>query len=113
MAQQVTMSKNPAVLNAVINASTSGNNTLVAAVANRRIIVHQVFIVVADVVSARFESGADGTALTGQMPLAANGGFVLPWSEAGWFETASGVLLNLELSGAIGAHGCLKYSLRA
>jgi hypothetical protein len=45
------------------------------------------------------------------MPLVANSGFVLPWSDAGWFETTAGALLNLELSGAVGVHGSLKYSL--
>lgn len=113
MALQVTLSKNPPLVNVSINAGSSGDNTLLAAVANRRIIVHQLFIVAAGAVNVRFESGAGGTALTGQMPLVASSGFVLPFSEAGWFETAAGVLLNLELSGAVGVHGCFKYSLRA
>ena len=63
----------------------------------------------AGTVNVRFESGASGTALSGQMPLIANTGFVLPFNPVGWFETASATLLNLELSAAIGVHGSLTY----
>jgi hypothetical protein len=94
---------------AVINASTSGNNTIVAAVTAKKIRVLSCFIVAAAAVTVRFESGADGTALTGQMSCAANGGFVLPFNEAGWFETAAATLLNLELSGAVNVSGSVSY----
>jgi hypothetical protein len=47
--------------------------------------------------------------LTGQMNCAANGGFVLGFNEGGWFETAAGSLLNLELSGAVSVDGSLSY----
>ncbi len=94
---------------AIIDAATSGNNTLVAAVASKKVRVLSVFLVASAAVTARFESGADGTALTGQMQLAANGGFVLPFNPTGWFETGSNVLLNLELSGATSVDGSLVY----
>lgn len=94
---------------AVINASASGDNTLVAAVTSKKIRVLAAFLVAAGTVNTRFESGAGGTALTGQMPLVANTGFVLPFCPAGWFETASNTLLNLELSAAIAVHGSLVY----
>jgi hypothetical protein len=102
----------PAISRAVIDHATSGNNTIVAAVPNYRIRVVSLFLVAAAAVTARFESGADGTALTGQMQLAANGGFVLPESpQFGWFETARGQLLNLELGGAVSVDGFLNYQL--
>lgn len=94
---------------AVIDAATSGNNVLVAAINGKKIRVLSVFVVAAGAVTVRFESEADGTALSGQMNLAANGGFVLPFNPAGWFETAFGELLNLELSGAVSVDGCLTY----
>lgn len=94
---------------AAIDAATSGDNTLVAAVASKKIRVMSLFLVAAGAVTARFESGAGGTALTGQMNLAANGGFVLPFNPVGWFETASNTLLNLELSGAVSVDGSLTY----
>lgn len=93
----------------VIDAATSGDNTLLAAVTSKKIRVLSLFMVAAAAVVARFESGAGGTALTGQMNLAANGGFVLPFNPIGWFETASNTLLNLELGGAVSVDGCLCY----
>lgn len=94
---------------AVIDAATSGDNTLVSAVASKKIRVLAVFLIAAGTVTARFESGASGTALTGQMNLIANTGFVLPFSPVGWFETAVNTLLNLELSGAVSVDGSLVY----
>ena len=94
---------------AIIDAATSGDNTLVAAVVGKKIRVLACFLVAAGAVTARFESGAGGTAKTGQMNLAANGGFVLPYNPVGWFETASNTLLNLELSGAVSVDGSLVY----
>jgi hypothetical protein len=94
---------------AAIDAATSGNNTLVAAVTSKKVRVLSAFLVSAGTVNVRFESGADGTALTGQMNLVANTGFVLPFNPAGWFETGSNTLLNLELSGAVSVDGSLCY----
>ena len=94
---------------AAIAAAGAGDNTIVAAVTGRRICVVAGFWNVAAAVTVRFESGAGGTALTGQMEHAANGGFVLPFNEAGWFETVAGQLLNMELSGAVSVAGALTY----
>ena len=97
---------------AAIDAATSGDNTLVAAAgAGNKIRVHQLLLVAAGTVNARFESGAGGTALTGQMNLVANTGFVLPYSPIGWFETAANTLLNLELSAAVSVDGVLAYTV--
>ena len=94
---------------AVIDDAASGDNTLVTAVASRKIRVLALFMVSAGTVNARFESGAAGTALTGQMNLVANSGFTLPFNPAGWFETAVNTLLNLELSAAVSVDGALTY----
>ena len=96
---------------AVIDHATSGDNTLVSAVIGKRIRVVSLFLVAAGTVNVRFESGASGTALTGQMNLIANTGFVLSmgFNEAGWFETSKSELLNLELSAAISVDGVLSY----
>jgi hypothetical protein len=94
---------------AIIDAATSGDNTLVAAVTSKKIRVLAAFMVSSGTVNARFESGAGGTALTGQMNLVANSGFVLPFNPVGWFETAVTTLLNLELSGAVSVDGSLVY----
>ena len=105
---QGTTARTPAY--AIIDAATSGDNTLLAAQgAGNKIRVLSLFLVASAAVTVRFESGAGGTALTGQMSLAANGGFVLPFNPAGWFETAANTLLNLELSGATSVDGSFQY----
>lgn len=95
---------------AIIDAASSGDNTLVSAVTSKKIRVHALYLVSAGTVTVRFESGASGTALSGQMNLVANTGFVLPFNPVGWFETAVTTLLNLELSGAVSVDGGLQYT---
>lgn len=97
---------------AAIDAASSGNNTLVAAVTGKKIRVHEIVLFNGhtSTQTIRFESGAGGTALSGQMILAANGGFAPGWSEKGYFETAAGALLNLELGGATTVDGWLNYT---
>ena len=94
---------------AIIDGASSGDNTLVAAVTSKKIRVLALFYVAAGSVNVRFESGAGGTALTGQMNHIANTGASLPYNPAGWFETASNTLLNMELSAAVSVDGSLVY----
>lgn len=93
---------------AKIDAATSGNNTLVAAVTGKKIRVLGYTLVSGGTVLARFESGANGTALTGQMTLAANN-VVSAYCPHGLFETAAAALLNLELNDSITVDGHLTY----
>lgn len=94
---------------AALSGATSGDNTLVSAVAGKKIRVLSLYAVAAGAVTVRFESAAGGTALTGVASLAANGGIVLPFNEGGWFETNAGELLNMELGGAVQTSGSLSY----
>lgn len=94
---------------AIIDAATSGDNTLIAAVADKKIRILSGMLVASSAVTVRFESGASGTALTGQMQLASNGGFQIPFCPVGNFETAVNTLLNLELSAAVSVDGWLIY----
>lgn len=94
---------------AVISAASSGDNTLVAAVASKKIRVLSYSLVANGTVTVRFESGAGGTALSGQMDFVANTGISVPFSPVGHFETAANTLLNLELSGAVEVAGHLTY----
>ena len=94
---------------ATISGATSGNNTVVAAVTSKRIVVLSYVLVAAGAVNVRFESGAGGTALTGVMSIGANGGIVAPHNPYGWFDTAVGALLNMELGGAVQVSGHLTY----
>jgi hypothetical protein len=97
---------------AVISGATSGNNTVIAAVADKKIKVLSLFLVAVTAVTVRFESGADGTALTGVMSIGATGGFVLPAPADPtnhWFETGVNTLLNMELGGAVQVSGAITY----
>jgi hypothetical protein len=94
---------------AVIDHATSGDNEIVAAVGGKSIRVLSCFLIAAAAVVGRFESDAGGTALTGQMNLGANGGMVLPYNPAGWFETAAGQSLCLELGADVSVDGALSY----
>lgn len=99
------------ILRAAISAASSGNNTIVGAVAAKKTKVLGLVIVPASAVTVAFQSGAGGTALTGTMSLAANEVFVLPLAMPGyhWFETAAATLLNMSLGGAVQVSGAIVY----
>jgi len=92
-----------------IAASSSGDNEIIAAKAGIKFRVISVLAVAGGSVSARFESNAGGTALTGQMPITTNSGFAANHNPDGWFQTATGQSLNLELSGNVLVAGMLSY----
>ncbi len=94
---------------AAISGATSGDNTLVAAVTGKKIRVLALYLVPLSAVTVRFESAAGGTALSGVMSLAEKAMFVLPFNEAGWFETVAAEPLNMELGGNVQVSGGLIY----
>lgn len=100
-------------LSAVINDAVSGDNTIVAAAgAGKKIAVWAILIVSDGTVDVRWEDGAAGTALTGQVPLQAREGYAIP---AGGlvplFIGSANTLLNLELSLAVNVHGFVSYTV--
>jgi len=98
------------VQSAVINTSTSGDNTIVSALgAGLRIAVIGCVIISDGTTDTRWEDGASGTAKTGQMPLQAREGFVMPIGLQPWFVGAANTLLNLELTAAVNVHGIVSY----
>ena len=95
---------------AVIAAAGAGDNTLVAAVTDKKIrVLSAVLVASGGANTVRFESGAAGTALTGLMDIGDNGQLVMNLNGFGWLETAAGALLNLELSAATLVAGALVY----
>ena len=100
---------------AAVSGATSGDNTLVAAVAGKKIKVLGLVLVAATTVNIRLESGAGTTALTGVMTVttADNPVLILPMSTPGnhWVETTAGELLNMELSDTVQVSGCVVYYL--
>lgn len=101
------------VKQATIGVSASGDNTIVAAVAGKQIWVLKCVLIANAAVNGKFQSGASGTDLTGLFYLAANTGFAMNQDGGNiaspWFKTASGSLLNLNLSGAVAVGGVLSY----
>ncbi len=87
------------VRRAFANPSDSGANEIIEEIAGERIRVLAVHIHADDAVDAEFQTAT--TAISPLYPLAANGGFVLPYCQHGWFETAAGEPLNLDLSSAV------------
>ena len=94
-----------------ITAALSPDNTLLAAVTGSAIRVHSYTLVAAGSVTARFESAAGGTALTGVMSLIVGVPLVVKFEREGHFQTAVSALLNLELSTTVQVSGHLTYSL--
>ncbi len=94
---------------AKIDVASSGDNTLVAAVVGKKILLISCLMISSGSVNVAFEDGASGTALSGQMNLTANSGFTAPFNEGGWCITSVNTLLNLELSGATSVDGFLTY----
>jgi len=101
--------RQPGLKRAAIDLGSSGDNTLVAAVSGKRIRVYHIVLVSSGTVTVRFESGASGTALTGQMTLSTNTGFSSGFCPVGHWETEEGELLNLELSDAVAVDGWIVY----
>lgn len=93
----------------VINTSSSGDTTLVTAVTSKVIRVLSYTLVADGAVAVKFTSGAAGTALTGAMSFAANGGAAVPYCPVGHFQTGTNVALVINLSGAVGVRGHFSY----
>ena len=94
---------------AVISTASSGGNTLVAAVTNKKIRVLSAILMSAGTTTVTFQTAAGGTSLVGAIALTTQTGFTLPFNPVGWFETLASQLLNLNNSAAIQVSGCLTY----
>lgn len=99
------------VQRASVSVSTSGANTLVAAPgAGLRIVLLRSTLVAAGSVSVTFKSNT--TALSGAMPLPANGNGLSDCDPIiGLFECAENEPLVLTLSAAVAVTGYLSYAL--
>lgn len=100
-----------AVKTAKIDATASGDNTVVAAVAGYGIQVLSYDLVTDGAVAAYWRDGTGGTALSGAKSFAANGGETKGYNPHGHVRTSPGNALVLNLSGATAARGELTYRL--
>lgn len=87
------------VLYAFVNASATGNTNVVAVQSGQRILVLQCCIITGAANQVKFQSNTSD--ISAGWPLASNGGFVLPYSELGWFQTNIGEALNFNQSTSV------------
>ena len=84
---------------AILTSSTTGAAVVAAPGAGLKIRVVSMNVIAAGAVTFALASAA--TAITSTKSLAANGGFVLPANEYGWYECAANEALNITLGGAV------------
>jgi hypothetical protein len=85
---------------AFVNASSSGNNQLVAAPGAGLKIRVLSLVAVCGVAATSMKLQSATTDISALFAFAANGGMVLNENASGWFSTAAGEALNVNLSGA-------------
>ena len=74
----------------IIDNALSGDNEIIALVPGKKIRVLAYSIVSAGAATARFESSAGGTALTGQMTIAASTVLSVPFCPVGHLQQSNG-----------------------
>jgi hypothetical protein len=97
---------------AVVNASASGDNTIITGVTGQPIFIWQMAFTAAGAVNFIFKNGTAGTAQSGAYILTANGSSItfqytgMPWS---WTSPGSNWVINL--SGAVAITGQVFYTI--
>lgn len=93
---------------AVISFSSSGDNTVVSAVAGQSIRVYRMtFVVSADTVIT-IKDGAS-TGLTGAMTFFAGGAYVLEWQDVPWYTTTTGNAFIINQTGTAQVSGRIEF----
>jgi len=95
-------------IHTAVSVAASGDNTVVAAVSGKQILVTAYTLLAAGAVDIQWWSAAAGTALSGLMSLDQFGGMAPAFGDA-LFETAAGEALILNLSAAIQVSGHITY----
>lgn len=90
---------------AIIDIASSGDNTVISAVAGTRIRVYRIFAIAAATVAVTVKDGAS-TALTGAMTL---GTMVLDYDECPWFTCTGNNAFILNLGDAVQVSGRVYY----
>jgi hypothetical protein len=90
---------------------TSTTGTIVVGVAGKRIVVISASIIVSANVTLQWQTSTGLAELTGPQAISPTGGYILPANFGGWFQTAFGdsLVLNLNPNTQIG--GCISYVL--
>lgn len=97
------------MLHASINTATSGDTTVVAAVASRRIIVRQLFIRSEGATNVKFKDGS--TDLCGGISFTTGVTLLLNATSVPYFRTTAGTAFNVSQTANIQISGWVNYDL--
>ena len=90
------------VISTKLTGNSSGANDLIALTASRKIRVLALSISVASAVNVKFTSGTGPTDITGLFYLTTGElNINLPFNPFGWFQTAAGEKLGMDLSSGV------------
>lgn len=90
--------------------TASGSAVLITAVASKKLRLLSMQIVAGTAQQFKILEDSSGATLMGSIKLAANGGFILPPNEFGWFETAAGNGIDISCSSTLATlGGCLTF----
>ena len=110
--QRITMGGqlNPVLTYIAISAGGgSGDNTIVAAVAAKRILVYKFFLNAAGAVDIKWKNGAAADFHLPVYLLGKGSSWMLPYDSEPWFVTTAGNALILNLTAAVAVNGSLYY----
>ena len=91
-----------------INFSSTGDNTVISAIASTRILVDRVWLVASTATNLTFKDGASNS-LSGPVPMSANGGLTFDISGEAWFVTALANAFIINQSGTAQISGQIYY----
>lgn len=89
----------------------SATGTLVFGIPGKQIVVLSAWLVASANVNAKFQTSTGPVDITGPAYCVQNGGIVLGFNGGGWFATAVGDSLILNLSAGVAVGGSLSYIL--
>lgn len=91
-----------------VSFASSGDNTVISATTGKRLLVNRIWFVVAGATSLTFKNGT--TALSGKVPVAANGSFTLDLSDEPWFITSLSAAFVINSTNAVQVSGQVYYT---
>jgi len=108
MGSQFLYPRLPHLNRAVINFAASGNNTVIAAHATKRILIDRIWLVCAGATNLTF---VDNLTDPAAVPMSANGGITFDTTGEPWFVTDPATAFIINSSAAVQVSGCAYYHL--
>jgi len=89
----------------------ASTGTVVVGVVGKRIVLISASIIVSANVTLTWQTSTGLVELTGPQSITTTGGYILPANFGGWFQTAFGDSLVLNMSPNVPVGGCISYVL--